>query len=151
MSSSLLLEIEDSFKKSLKSQDKLRLSALRMLRTAIKNKEVEKRAKLDDPEIMALLKGLIRQGKEAIEQFEKGGRTDLAEKEKTEIEIYSAYLPAQATASEIEEVIGQVIGEVQASGVKDMGKVMKGAMARLAGRADGQTIQTVVKQKLSSL
>lgn len=151
MSSSLLLEIEDSFKKSLKSQDKLRLSALRMLRTAIKNKEVEKRAKLDDPEIMALLKGLIRQGKEAIEQFEKGGRTDLAEKEKTEIEIYSAYLPAQATASEIEEIIGQVIGEVQASGVKDMGKVMKGAMARLAGRADGQTIQTVVKQKLSSL
>jgi uncharacterized protein len=151
MSSSLLLEIEDSFKKSLKSQDKLRLSALRMLRTAIKNKEVEKRAKLDDPEIMALLKGLIRQGKESIEQFEKGGRTDLAEKEKTEIEIYSAYLPAQATASEIEEIIGQVIGEVQASGVKDMGKVMKGAMARLAGRADGQTIQAVVKQKLSSL
>jgi uncharacterized protein len=150
MSSSLLQEIEDNFKKSLKEQDKLRLSALRMLRTAIKNKEVEKRGKLEDPEIMALLKGLIRQGKEAIEQFEKGGRSDLAEKEKAEIVIYAAFLPAQAPEAEIEAAIIQVIGEVQASGLKDMGKVMKGAMARLAGRAEGQMIQAMVKQKLSS-
>jgi uncharacterized protein len=150
MSSSLLQEIEDNFKKSLKDQDKIRLSALRMLRTAIKNKEVEKRGKLEDLEIIAILKGMIRQGKESIEQFEKGGRSDLSEKEKAEIAIYAAFLPVQATEAEIEAAIIQVIGEVQPSGLKDLGKVMKGAMARLAGRADGQTIQAMVKQKLSS-
>jgi uncharacterized protein len=149
MTGSLIQEIEEHFKQALKSQDKLRISALRMLRAAIKNKEVERRGKLEDQEVLSLIRGLIRQGKEAIEQFEKGGRPDLAEKEKAELELYMAYLPVQAGSSEIEETISQVIRETQASGLKDMGKVMKGAMARLAGRAEGQTIQTVVKQKLS--
>ena len=143
-------ELEEDFKKALKSQDKIRLSALRMLRSALKNKEVERRGKLDDSEILSVIKGLIRQGKEAVEQFEKGGRQDLVDKEKTEIEIFSAYLPAQATPAEIEEIIDQIILEVKASGVRDMGKVMKSAMARLAGRAEGQVIQAIVKQKLSS-
>jgi uncharacterized protein len=147
---SLNEQIEESFKKALKSRDSARVSALRMLRSALKNKEVERRRKLDDPEILSVLKGLIRQGKEAIEQFEKGGRPDLAGKEKIELEIYSAFLPNQATRSEMEEMISQVISELKACGMKDMGKVMKEAMARLAGRAEGQTIQTVVKQKLSS-
>jgi uncharacterized protein len=147
---SLMQELEEDFKKALKSQDKIRLSALRMLRSALKNKEVERRGKLDDSEILSVIKGLIRQGKEAIEQFEKGGRQDLMDKEKTEIEIFSAYLPAQATSAEIEEIIDQIILEVKASGVRDMGKVMKSAMARLAGRAEGQVIQAIVKQKLSS-
>jgi uncharacterized protein len=144
-------EIEESFKKSLKSQDKIRTSSLRMLRAAIKNKEVERRGKLDDQEILSVIKGLIRQGKEAIEQFEKGGRPDLAEKEKTELEIYYAFMPTQATAIEVAETVDQIIQEVQASGIKDMGKVMKGAMSRLAGRAEGQTIQAIVKEKLSPL
>jgi len=147
---SLMQELEEDFKKALKSQDKIRLSALRMLRSALKNKEVERRGKLDDSEILSVIKGLIRQGKEAVEQFEKGGRQDLVDKEKTEIEIFSAYLPAQATPAEIEEIIDQIILEVKASGVRDMGKVMKSAMARLAGRAEGQVIQAIVKQKLSS-
>jgi len=145
----LIQEIEENFKKALKSQDKIRTSSLRMLRAAIKNKEVERRGKLEDQEILSVIKGLIRQGKEAIEQFEKGGRPDLAEKEKAELDIYYAFMPVQATASEIEETVSQIILEVQASGLKDMGKVMKGAMARLAGRAEGQTIQTIVKKKLS--
>jgi uncharacterized protein YqeY len=147
---SLTQEIEDSFKTALKSQDKVRTSALRMLRSAIKNKEVERRGKLEDTEIISVIKGLIRQGKEAVEQFEKGCRPDLAEKEKAELQIYAAFLPAQATREEIEKTINQIIGEINASGIKDMGKVMKTAMARLAGRAEGQTIQAIVRQKLSS-
>lgn len=148
---SLLEEIEEGFKKALKTQDKIRLSCMRMLRAALKNKEIERRGKLDDPEILSVIKGLIRQGKEAVDQFEKGGRLDLSEKEKTEIGIFSEFLPAQATPLEMEEIIGQIILEVKATGIKDMGKVMKAAVARLAGRAEGQTIQAIVKQKLSSL
>ena len=146
----LTQEIEDSFKTALKSQDKIRTSALRMLRAAIKNKEVERRGKLEDSEIIPVIKGMIRQGKEAVEQFEKGSRPDLAEKEKAELAIFAAFLPAQATPDEIEESIRQIIQETKASGIKDMGKVMKKAMARLAGRAEGQTIQAIVRQKLSS-
>jgi uncharacterized protein YqeY len=148
---SLREEIEEGFKKALKTQDKIRLSCLRMLRAALKNKEIERRGKLDDPEILSVIKGLIRQGKEAVDQFEKGGRLDLSEKEKTEIEIFSEFLPPQATPLEMEGIIGQIILEHKATGIKDMGKVMKAAVARLAGRAEGQTIQAIVKQKLSSL
>ena len=146
----LIEEIEECFRTALKSQDKLRTSALRMLRAALKNKEVERRRKLEDPEIVSVIKGLIRQGKEAVDQFEKGRRPDLAEKERAEVDLYTAFLPAQAPQAEIEESINQIIQEVKASGIKDMGKVMKTAMARLAGRAEGQTIQAIVRQKLSS-
>jgi uncharacterized protein YqeY len=151
MTGPLIQEIEDQFKTALKSQDKLRVSALRMLRAAIKNKTVERRGPLEDPDIITLIRGMVRQGKEAVEQFEKGGRQDLAEKEKAEIEIYTSLLPTQASASEIEETISRVMEEVQAAGLKDMGKVMKAAMSRLAGRADGQTIQALVKRKLSQV
>jgi uncharacterized protein YqeY len=143
--------IDGAFKQALKGQDKIKLSALRMLRSSLKNKEIEKRRKLEDSEIISVIKGLIRQGKESLEQFEKGGRPDLAEKEKAEIEIFSAFLPDQASTGELEATINQIISEVQASGMKDMGKVMKSATARLAGRAEGQTIQAIVKQKLSSV
>jgi uncharacterized protein YqeY len=147
---SMMQDIEDDFKKALKTQDKVRLSALRMLRAALKNKEIERRGKLEEPEIISVIKGLIRQGKESVDQFEKGGRMDLSEKEKAEIEIFSGFLPVQAAPLEIEENIAQIILELKASGLKDMGKVMKTAMARLAGRAEGQTVQAIVKQRLSS-
>ncbi|OGP51362.1 MAG: hypothetical protein A2Y79_04100 [Deltaproteobacteria bacterium RBG_13_43_22] len=147
---SLMQEIDEGFKIALKTQDKTRLSALRMLRSGLKNKEVERRGKLEDAEILSVIKGLIRQGKEAVEQFEKGGRPDLSEKEKAEIEIFSAFLPTQATPEELEESINQIILDLKASGIKDMGKVMKAAVARLAGRAEGQAIQAIVKQRLSS-
>ena len=113
---SLMPEIEEQFKTALKTQDKPRLSALRMLRSALKNKEVERRGKLEDPEILSVIRGLIRQGKEAIEQFEKGGRLDLSEKEKAEIKIFSGFLPAQATPSEIEEIVDQIILESRPAG-----------------------------------
>ncbi|MEW6185552.1 MAG: GatB/YqeY domain-containing protein [Thermodesulfobacteriota bacterium] len=147
---SLMPEIEEAFKKALKTQDKMRLSALRLLRTALKNKEIERRAKLEDQEIISVIKGLIRQGREAALEFEKGGRPELAEKEKAEIEFISVFLPPQAELSEVEAAIAGIIEEQKASGMKDMGKVMKAAMLLFGGRADGQTIQTVVKQHLSS-
>ena len=148
---SLSQQIEESYIRALKSKDNSSVSALRMLRSALKNKEIERRRKLEEPEILSVLQGLIRQGKEAKEQFEKGGRPDLAEKERVEMEIYSTFLPNQASLSDIEQVVDGIIFEIKPLGMKDMGKVMKEAMARLSGRAEGKTIQEVVKQKLSSL
>jgi uncharacterized protein len=142
--------IEESFKGALKTQDKTRISILRMLRAALKNKQVERRGPLDDMDVLAVIRVLVRQGKESIEQFEKGGRQDLAAKEKAELEILKVFLPSQASETEIDQILEQVIQEVQALGIKDMGKVMKTVMTRLAGRADGQTIQSKVRQKLSA-
>jgi uncharacterized protein len=142
--------IQESFKSALKTQDKTKISTLRMLRAALKNKQVERRGPLDEMDVVAVIKVLVRQGKESIEQFEKGGRQDLAAKEKAELEILKVFLPSQASETEIDQIIEQVIQEVQAVGIKDMGKVMKTVMTRLAGRADGQTVQTKVRQKLSA-
>jgi uncharacterized protein len=142
--------IEESFKSALKTQDKTKISTLRMLRAALKNKQVERRGPLDEMDVVAVTKVLVRQGKESIEQFEKGERQDLAAKEKAELEILKVFLPSQASETEIDQIIEQVIQEVQAVGIKDMGKVMKTVMIRLAGRADGQTVQNKVRQKLSA-
>ncbi len=146
---SLSEEIEREYLKAYKNQDKLTVSVLRILRAYLKNKQVEQRGKLEEAESLAVLRGLIRQGKESIEQFSKGGRQDLVEKEKAELEVLSAFLPTQAPVEEIDQIIEQVIREVKAVTLKDMGKVMKPVMTRLAGRADGQMIQAKVKEKLS--
>ena len=146
---SLVEEIERKYLKAYKNQDKLTVSVLRILRAYLKNKQVEQRGKLEEADSLAVLRGLIRQGKESIEQFSKGGRQDLVEKEKAELEVLSAFLPTQAPVEEIDQIIEQVIREVKAVTLKDMGKVMKPVMTRLAGRADGQMIQAKVKEKLS--
>ena len=146
---SLSEEIEREYLKAYKNQDKLTVSVLRILRAYLKNKQVEQRGKLEEADSLAVLRGLIRQGKESIEQFSKGGRQDLVEKEKAELEVLSAFLPTQAPMEEIDQIIEQVIREVKAVTLKDMGKVMKPVMTRLAGRADGQMIQAKVKEKLS--
>jgi hypothetical protein len=146
---SLVEELEREYLKAYKNQDKLTVSVLRILRAYLKNKQVEQRGKLEEADSLAVLRGLIRQGKESIEQFSKGGRQDLVEKEKAELEVLSAFLPTQAPVEEIDQIIEQVIREVKAVTLKDMGKVMKPVMTRLAGRADGQMIQAKVKEKLS--
>jgi len=146
---SLIEEIEREYLKAYKNQDKITVSVLRILRAYLKNKQVEQRGKLEEADSLAVLRGLIRQGKESIEQFSKGGRPDLVEKEKAELEVLSAFLPTQAPVEEIDQIIEQVIREVKAVTLKDMGKVMKPVMTRLAGRADGQMIQAKVKEKLS--
>ena len=146
---SLIEEIEREYLKAYKNQDKITVSVLRILRAYLKNKQVEQRGKLEEADSLAVLRGLIRQGKESIEQFSKGGRQDLVEKEKAELEVLAAFLPIQAPVEEIDQIIEQVIREVKAVTLKDMGKVMKPVMTRLAGRADGQMIQAKVKEKLS--
>ena len=146
---SLVEELEREYLKAYKNQDKLTVSVLRILRAYLKNKQVEQRGKLEEADSLAVLRGLIRQGKESIEQFSKGGRQDLVEKEKAELEVLSAFLPTQAPVEEIDQIIEQVIREEKAITLKDIGKVMKPVMTRLAGRADGQMIQAKVKEKLS--
>ncbi|MBI5584309.1 MAG: GatB/YqeY domain-containing protein [Deltaproteobacteria bacterium] len=148
--SSLGEQIDAGFKEALKSRDGVRLSILRLLRTSLKNREVEQRGPLEESEIRTVIRGLIRQGQEAVEQFEKGGRPELAEKEKAEMEILKGFLPPAASETEIRALVDQVIQEVRAVGPQDLGRVMKPVLARLAGRAEGQQVRTIVQEQLTS-
>jgi len=136
-------------RKSIKGQDKKRLSVLRGLKTAIKNKQVELRQELTDDQILAVISSELKKCNEAIEKFGEGSRQDLVEKEKAEIEILSSYLPAQLSEEEIKETLAQVIEEVSAHSPKDLGKVMKSAMVKLAGRADGREVNRLARELLS--
>lgn len=144
-------QIEAGFKEALKTQDKGRLSILRLLRASLKNREVERRGRLDEAEVISVVRGLIRQGKEAIDQYEQGGRSDLVDKEKKEIEILNGFLPPSVSEAEIRTLVDRIILEVQAVGLSDLGRVMKPVMTRLAGRVEGQQVQTIVKEKLSAV
>ena len=147
---SLYDTIDSDLKGALKSKDSIRVSTLRMVRTALKNKEVELRRKLDEPEILRIFAQQAKQHKDSIEQYERGGRHDLADKEKQELAILESYLPSQLGEEELRSVIKAIIAETGASGVKDIGKVMKEAMVRLAGKADGKIVNKIVKDLLSS-
>ena len=139
----------DEMKQAMKTNDKLRLSIIRMARTAVKNKEIEQRKKLDDDTIMRVIQGMVKKGEESIEQFKLGGRMDLVEKETKEIEILKSYLPNPLSQEEILKIIDQTIEETQASSLKDLGKVMKAVMPKLGGRAEGSLVNQLVKEKLS--
>jgi len=139
----------DEMKEAMKSNDKLRLSTIRMIRTAVKNKEIEQRKKLDDDTILRVIQGMVRKGEESIEQFKLGGRMDLVEKETKEIEILKSFLPQPLSQEEILKIIDQTIEETKASSLKDMGKVMKSIMPKLGGRAEGPLINQLVKERLS--
>jgi uncharacterized protein YqeY len=139
----------DEMKQAMKTNDKLRLSTIRMIRTAVKNKEIEQRKKLDDDVILKVIQGMMRKGEESIEQFKLGGRMDLVEKETKEIEILKSYLPKPLSQEEILKIIDQTIEETQASSLKDLGKVMKSVMPKLGGRAEGALINQLVKERLS--
>ncbi len=134
---------------SMKAQDALRTSTLRMAKAALQNREIEKGGELDEEEMAKLLRSLVKQRRDSVEQYEKGGRQELADKEKAEIEIIESYLPQAATREEIEAAVVASISETGASSIKDMGKVMKAAQAALAGKnADGRMVSEVVKAKL---
>jgi len=139
----------DEMKQAMKTSDKLRLSTIRMIRTAVKNKEIEQRQKLDDDSIVRVIQGMVRKGEESIEQFKLGGRVDLVEKETKEIEILKSYLPKPLSQEEILKIIDQTIEETKASSLKDLGKVMKSVMPKLGGRAEGAIINQLVKERLS--
>jgi len=136
---------------SMKAQDAARTSTLRMVKAAMMNRQIEKGAELDDVEVQKLLRSLVKQRRDSIEQYEKANRQELADKEKAEIAIIERYIPAAASQEEIESVVAAVITETGASSIKDMGKVMKAAQAALSGKnADGKLISEIVKAKLSS-
>lgn len=136
---------------SMKAQDGPRTSTLRMIKAAVMNREIEKGGELDDEEMTKLLRSMVKQRRDSVEQYEKGARKDLADKEKAEIAIIETYLPVSASAEEIEQAVIAAIAETGAGSMKDMGKVMKAAQARLAGKnADGRVVSDLVKTKLSS-
>jgi len=136
------------FKKALKDQDKEKLSVLRGLKTAIKNKQVALRQELTDDQITGVISSEIKKGKEAIEKFGQGSRQDLVEKEEAEIRILSEYLPPQLSNEEVKGIVAQAIKEISASGPSDLGRVMKSAMAKLAGRADGREVNRMARELL---
>ena len=136
---------------AMKAKDSGRLSALRMLKAAIMNKGVEKGRDLDDQEVLQVINALVKQRRDSIEQFRNAGRTDLVDKETAELTILSAYLPPGASQEDIEAAVAAAIAETGATSAKDMGKVMKAVMPRLAGKnADGRTINEAVRRKLGS-
>ena len=139
----------DEMKQAMRSSDKVRLSTIRMIRTAVKNKEIELRKKLDDEEIQRVIQGMLRRTEESIEQFRLGGRMDLVDKESQEGDILKSYLPQALSAEEILKIIDESIQETQASSLKELGKVMKSVMPKLTGKADGKVINQLVKEKLS--
>jgi uncharacterized protein len=148
---SLKGQILSDLKESLKSGDTLRRDTLRLLSSAIKNTEIEKKKKeegLGDQEIIETIKKSIKQRKDSIQQYEKGERQDLADKEKKELEILSAYLPAQMDGEKIKEEIKKIISETGANSSKDFGKVMGMAMKKFQGQADGDAVKKIVEEEL---
>ena len=152
---SLHERITEDMKAAMRAKESARLSAIRLLLAALKQKQVDERAPgkeasatLADADVLGVIDKMIKQRRESIAQFEKAGRTDLAEGEKFEIGVLSAYLPQQLGAAEIEQAVAAAIAESDASGVKDMGKVMALLKGRLAGRADMGKVSGLVKAKL---
>jgi len=135
---------------AMKSREELKLSTLRMMKSAIKNKEIEKRATLDDKEALQVLSTMIKQRKDSIEQFTKGGRQELADKEAAEITIIEAYMPKAIGEAEIIAAVRATIAEMGSPTMKDMGTVMKNTMAKFAGaRVDGKVVSEAVKKELT--
>jgi uncharacterized protein YqeY len=134
---------------AMKAKDAERLSTLRMVKANLMNRKIEKGGELTDDEVMKALQSLVKQRRDSIEQYQSAGRTELAEKEATEISHIEIYLPQAATAEEISAAVDAAIAETGASSMKDMGNVMKAAMAKLAGKsADGKAVNEAVKSKL---
>jgi uncharacterized protein YqeY len=147
---SLQDKIQSDIAAAMRTKDSLKLGVLRMMKTAVKNKEVEKMKALDEPEVLAVFNSLVKQRKDSIDQFRKGGREELAQKEEAEIKVIESYLPAAASDEDIRTAIEEAVQETGASSMKDMGRVMKATQARLAGKtADGARVSQLVKEKLA--
>ena len=135
---------------AMRSQDQIRLVALRMLKAALVNREIDRGRALDDGEARQVVGSLVKQRKDSIEQFTKGGRPDLADKEAAEIRVLESYLPPSADSAVVEHAVIEAIAETGATSPKDMGRVMKAAMTKLAGQSvDGKAVNELVRQKLA--
>jgi uncharacterized protein YqeY len=147
---SLSEQIISDLTASMKAQDAQRTSTLRMVKAAMMNRKIEKGGELDDDEMQKLLRSLVKQRRDSVEQYEKAGRPELVDKEQAEIAVIETYLPQAASLGEIEAAVAAAIAETGASSIKDMGKVMKATQAALAGKnADGKLVADTVKRKLS--
>ena len=140
--------VQDDMKAAMRAKDAARLSAIRLLLAALKQKEVDERLQLADADVLAIIEKMLKQRRESIAQFEKAARQDLADQEKFEIGVLSAYLPQQMGEAEVAQAIAAAVSEAGASGVKDMGKVMALLKPRLAGRVDMGRVSALVKTKL---
>jgi hypothetical protein len=146
----LIDDVQTAMVDAMRQKAAARLSALRMLKAALMNREVEQGRALDDAEARRVVTSLVKQRKDSIEQFTKGGREDLAQKEAAEIGILESYLPAAADPAVVERAVVDAIAETGAASLKDMGRVMKAAMARLEGQTvDGKTVSELVRQRLA--
>lgn len=147
----LIDEISAAITTAMKAKDQARLAPLRMAKAALMNREVEKGRALDEAEAQQVVASLIKQRRDSIEQFLKGGREELAARETAEIAVLEAYLPPPIDSAEVERAVDEAIGETGATSAKDFGRVMKAVMTRMAGRgADGRTINEIVRRKLGS-
>jgi uncharacterized protein len=142
-------QINDDLKNAMRAGDVRRRDALRLLTAALKQKEVDERKALGDPDVVAIIDKMIKQRRDSIAQFEQGGRTDLAEAEQFEISVLQGYMPAALSEADVDATIDSVIAETGAKAPADMGKVMGPLKAKLAGRADMSKVSARVKQKLA--
>ena len=149
--SSLKRRINQDAKEALKSKDTLTLNVLRMLKSEIRYKEIERGSELSDDDVISVLSTAIKKRKDSIQQFEKGGRDDLASKEKEELAVVTKYMPEQVSEEELSQIISQAISEEGATGASDLGKVMKLVMPKVRGRADGKKINQMVSSQLQSI
>ena len=144
----LVEEIAQNLKAALKARDEARVSCLRVLKAAVTNEQGRRTEPLKDEDVQSVIQSLIRKGQEAAVEFRKGHREDMAAKEEAEVKIFSEYLPQQLAPAEIERVLKEIIAEVSASGPKDLGKVMKAAMGRLAGKVQGKEVNEIARRLL---
>jgi hypothetical protein len=147
---SLKEKIKDDIKQAMRDKNESRLGTLRMLSAAIQRREVDERIQLDDTQVIAVIEKLVKQGRESIEQYVKGGRQELADKESGEIAVFQAYLPQQLGEAEIDQLVAEAIAATGASSIKDMGKVMGVLKPKLQGRADMGKVGGKIKAKLGA-
>lgn len=140
--------LSEEMKDAMKSRDELRLSAIRLIRSAVKNKDIEVKRELNDQEIVEVIATLVKQRRESIRLFSEAGRQELVEKEEKELAILLGFLPQQLSRAEVAELVARAIAECGAQGAKDMGRVMKALMPHVAGRADGKMVSDVVREQL---
>ena len=143
-------KVERELIRASKEKDKIRLSALRMLKSGLHNREIDLKRELNDAEFLQLLSSMVKQRKDSIEQFERGGRVDLVEKEQAELRVIEEFLPAQLSEADLDATIAETIRETGATSARDMGKVMKALMPKVTGKADGKAVGEKVKALLSA-
>lgn len=141
--------LTEDMKQALKAKDKAKLDAIRMLRGAIRNKEIEIQKELDDEGVLSVLQNQIKRYRDSLEQFKDAGREDLVEQEEAQLKALEVYLPEQLSVEEIEQLIDKAIAETGAASPKDMGKVMSAIMPQVRGKADGRMVNQLVREKLS--